>query len=58
MNFPKLLDKHPDGCYNKYIERTKEDNTMMTLYDWFRVYRREGLSPAEALYWAKLDPFE
>lgn len=31
---------------------------MMTLYDWFRMYRREGLSPAEALYWAKLDPFE
>lgn len=27
------------------------------LYYWFKVYRREGFSPAVALYWARLDPF-
>lgn len=31
---------------------------MKELYRMWRVFRYEGLTPAEALYWAKLDIFE
>ena len=33
--------------------------TKAELYYWFKIYRRDcGCTPAEALWWARLNPFE